>query len=178
MRLLMLPQILLYNGSHAHRQLVESSCKRQLMKRCCLISVTALCLKNHCAPICCGLLVGRKIETFVWPESRQKVCRSARDIFVDCQLKSQQLVRSGSIYYLYFLFATLESLLNVLIIDRTNFTMQNQPGNPFVYPKDVGVIAMDIYFPKTCVSQEELGRSDLVISTSIEPLGSSRTLIH
>jgi len=36
--------------------------------------------------------------------------------------------------------------------------MQNQPGNPFVYPKDVGIVAMDIYFPKTCVSQEELGK--------------------
>jgi hydroxymethylglutaryl-CoA synthase len=41
-------------------------------------------------------------------------------------------------------------------------TMQNQPGNPFVYPKDVGIIAMDIYFPKTCVSQEELEKYDQV----------------
>jgi hypothetical protein len=82
-----------------------------------------------------------------------------RDIFVDCQLKSQ-LVRFDSILNIYSHVAKLESLLIVLTIDRTNFTMQNQPGNPFVYPKDVGIIAMDIYFPKTCVSQEELGRSD------------------
>lgn len=35
--------------------------------------------------------------------------------------------------------------------------MQNVGNSPFKWPKDVGILAMDIYIPRTVVDQTALG---------------------
>lgn len=45
--------------------------------------------------------------------------------------------------------------------------MLNAPSNPRTFPKDVGILAMEIYFPRTCVDQTELGKYNFPIYITV-----------